>query len=94
MTSVIVSISKIEPNIHQNKDEFTDTRYFLMCKCCYWCASCMTSDNGYISICPVCGSHKMEWLPISHSESYRLTQDPIQGMALDFWTEIEGEIRR
>ena len=64
-----------------------------MCKCCYWCASCLTNDGGYISICPVHGTHKMEWLPISHSESYRLDYDPIWGMVMDSWTEIEADNR-
>jgi hypothetical protein len=32
----------------------------------------------------------MEWLPISLSESYRLSYDPIQGVGLDFWTTNRG----
>lgn len=71
--------------MHQDKIEFMGTRGFLICKCCHWCASFLTSDCGYISLCPVCGSHEMEWLPISYSESYRLDHDPIRGVVLDFW---------
>ena len=58
-----------------------------MCKSCYWCASCLTNDDGFISTCPVCDTNKMEWLPISQSESYRLDYDDIRGMILEFWTE-------
>jgi hypothetical protein len=61
-----------------------------MCNCCYWCASCLTSNIDYISIFPVCSSHKIEWLPISHSETYRIDHDPTRGMILDFWTEIRS----
>ncbi|HEY7110731.1 MAG TPA: hypothetical protein VH415_15000 [Nitrososphaeraceae archaeon] len=50
----------------------------------------MTSDSGYISICPVCGSHKMEWLPISESETCTFNFHPTRGMISDFWTEIES----
>ena len=49
--------------------------------------SCLTNDDGYISTCPVCDTNKMEWLPISQSESYRLDYDDIRGMILEFWTE-------
>ena len=58
-----------------------------MCKSCYWCASCLTNDDGCISTCPVCGTDKVEWLPISQSESYRLDNNDIRGMILEFWTE-------
>ena len=85
--SAVVSISKLVPIIQQNKNEFTDERYFLMCKSCYWCASCLTNDDGYISTCPVCDTNKMEWLPISQSESYRLEYDDIRG-----GLKIEGDI--
>jgi len=58
-----------------------------MCKSCYACASCLTNDDGYITTCPVCDTTKMEWLPISESESYRLDYNDIRGMILEFWTE-------
>jgi hypothetical protein len=41
-----------------------DTIYFLMCKSCYWSASYLTNIDKHIAICPVCGSNKMECLPI------------------------------
>ncbi len=31
--------------------------------------------------------NKMEWLPISDSESYRLDYDEVRGMFLEFWTQ-------
>ncbi|MGB8450614.1 MAG: hypothetical protein WCE25_12920 [Nitrososphaeraceae archaeon] len=46
----------------------------------------MTNDDGYISICPVCGFNDMEWLPISDSECYRFDYDDVRGMILEFWT--------
>jgi hypothetical protein len=51
----------------------------------------LTNDFGYISICPLCGTYKMEWLPISYSESYRLDYDEIRGLALHFWIQNEGD---
>ena len=35
----------------------------------------------------VCDTTKMEWLPISGHESYRMDYDDIRGMILEFWTE-------
>jgi hypothetical protein len=89
-----MSISKIESLIREKKDEniFVRKRCFLMCKSCYWCASCLSVDDGSISRCPVCGTNKMDCLSLSHSECYRLDYDQIRGMVLQFWTEIEGDI--
>ena len=65
-------------------------RFFLMCKSCYWCASCLVDDQAYFSICPECLTNKMEWLPISHSEYYRINFDQKMGMVLHFWNNVEG----
>ncbi len=90
----VKSISKIESPIQEKQKDntFSRKRCFLMCKSCYWCASCLSADDGSISICPVCGTNKMDCLSISHSECYRLDYDQIRGMVLQFWTEIEGDI--
>ncbi len=92
-----MSISKIESLIRekqneQNDNTFSRKRCFLMCKSCYWCASCLSADDGSISRCPVCGTNKMDCLSISHSECYRLDYDQVRGMVLQFWTKIEGDI--
>jgi hypothetical protein len=63
-----------------------------MCKSCYWCASCLSNYEDVILTCPMCGTDKMDWLPISYSESYRLDYDEIRGMVFHFWSEIERDI--
>ena len=74
----------------KEKNIYLDKRFFLMCKSCYWCASCLMDDQGYFSICPECLTNKMEWLPISQSECYRVDFDQKMGMVLHFWNNDEG----
>ena len=49
----------------ENESIYLDKRFFLMCKSCYWCTTCLMDDQGYFSACPECLTDKMEWLPIS-----------------------------
>ncbi len=85
---------ELKINIHfcekENEIIYLDKRFFLMCKSCYWCASCLIDDQAYFSICPECLTDKMEWLPISQSECYRLDFDQKLGMVLHFWNNVEG----
>ena len=74
----------------ENESIYLDKRFFLMCKSCYWCTTCLMDDQGYFSICPECLTDKMEWLPISQSECYRLDLDQKLGMVLHFWDKVEG----
>ena len=74
----------------ENKSIYLGKRFFLICKSCYWCASCLTDDQAYFSICPMCLTDKMEWLPISQSECYRLDFDQKLGMVLQFSENVEG----
>ena len=74
----------------ENGCTYLDKRFFLMCKSCYWCASCLMDDQAYFSICPECLTDKMEWLPISQSEYYRLDFDQKLGMVLQFSNNVEG----
>jgi hypothetical protein len=74
----------------ENESIYLGKRFFLMCKSCYWCASCLMDDQAYFSICPECLTDKMEWLPISQSECYKLDFDQRLGMVLQFWNNVEG----
>jgi hypothetical protein len=85
---------KIDTELCEKENEhgitYLDKRFFLMCKSCYWCASCLMDDQAYFSICPECLTDKMEWLPISQSEYYRLDFDQKLGMVLQFSNNVEG----
>ena len=74
----------------ENESIYLKERFFLMCKSCYWCASCLMDDQAYFSICPECLTDKMEWLPISQSECYRLDFDQKLGTVLHFTNNVEG----
>jgi len=85
---------KVDTQLCEKENEHGSTylgkRFFLMCKSCYWCASCLMDDQAYFSICPECLTDKMEWLPISQSEYYRLDFDQKLGMVLQFSNNVEG----
>ena len=74
----------------ENESIYLGKRFFLMCKSCYWCASCLVDNQAYFSKCPECLADKMEWLPISQSECYRLDFDQKLGTVLHFTNNVEG----
>jgi hypothetical protein len=76
---------------YENKNTSICKRYFVMCKSCYWCLSCLTKDSEHITTCSLCNAKNMELLPISLSESYRFVNDQTGGIGLEFWTENEGD---
>lgn len=78
-----MNITKIESLVHGKNDADVNRKHFLICKSCYWCASYLTNACGYISMCPACGTNKMELLPLSDS-SYRFKHEKIQGKVRDF----------
>jgi len=64
--------------------KFIDTRNFLLCESCHWCA---TSFANFMipNTCPLCSNNHIESMPISVHESYRLAYDYIHGLTLEFW---------
>jgi hypothetical protein len=82
---VIVNISKIEMLIHENESTFVDAKNFLMCGSCFWCASCLTGNRTMLH-CPSCGNNKMQLMPVSTYESYKLDHGYINGMV----SELSG----
>ena len=70
----------------QNQKSNTIRKYsqgdFMTCNSCFWCASNL---SGYSpTVCPACGSNKMELIPISKRESFRLNIDGA-GVSIEFW---------
>ena len=55
-----------------------------MCKFAIGVILFLTNDDGCISTCPVCDTNKTELSTISQSESYRLDNNDIRGMVLEF----------
>lgn len=63
-----------------------DSKYFLICKSCFWCASCLNRSN-MISKCPVCANNVdglLDSTPISDKELYRIDCNRKRGITLEF----------
>jgi hypothetical protein len=83
---------RIDTGICENESGwiYLGKRFFLVCKSCNWCASCFMDDQEYFSNCPECLTDRMEWMPISQSECYRLDFDQKLGTVLHFTNNVEG----
>jgi len=57
---------------------------FLICNSCFWCASYLDGDFYKIEYCPTCGDNRLEFIPISQTESYSLNFDR-SGLSMEFW---------
>ena len=58
---------------------------FLICKSCFWCASCVY-DPYEINKCPICNENAtIESIPLSNHEAYRVDYDNRRGMTVEFF---------
>jgi len=48
----------------------SDSKYFLICKSCFWCASCLNRNNR-ISKCPVCVTRRFIELIVTENVELR-----------------------
>jgi len=55
----MASLDLIDAEKRQNNNHQVATKYFLMCKSCYWCASYSTKSGRHIPMCPLCGSNRL-----------------------------------
>jgi len=62
---------------------------FLLCKSCFWCATCLDPDL-VVSKCPVC-EDRFESLPISYNEICKLDYGSRRGVTLEFLTTDRGD---
>jgi hypothetical protein len=62
----------------------SDSKYFLICKSCFWCASYLNMSN-MISKCPMCANNVdglLDSIPISDKELYRIDCNRKRGITL------------
>lgn len=77
-TSQLVKINPLETDIYVN---LTKARYFLICRSCLWCASCIKNQTTFTK-CPLCYNGEIDCMPIgedndcvfdySHSRHFEL----------------------
>jgi hypothetical protein len=47
-------------------------RDLVICNRCLWAASLLKGSSGF-SICPLCGSQKLEVIPVNDYESHKMS---------------------
>ncbi len=87
---MIVTTSRIEVLIHENESTLIDTKNFLLCGSCFWCASCLDGNTTMLH-CPSCGNDEMQSMPVSDYESYKLDHGYIDKMVSELWTNKGGD---
>jgi hypothetical protein len=53
-------------------------RDFLLCESCFWCASCIDSEQKHMTRCPSCNDFRLNYLPITNNEIYKLDEEEKQ----------------
>jgi hypothetical protein len=67
----------------EQDQRYFDERNFLICRSCFWCASYINKMSSVLA-CPSCKDVKIESMPISFDETYRLDYDTKRGVTLEF----------
>lgn len=73
-----------------NKTELNDSEigfqpYFLICKSCFWCASCVYDPYRLIK-CPICNENTtIDSIPLSNHEAFRFDYDSRRGVTVEFF---------
>ena len=62
----------------------SNERNFLICRSCFWCASHINKMHSVPEVCPSCRDVKIESVPISFDETYRLDYDAKRGLTFEF----------
>ena len=61
----------------------SDEVSFLICRSCFWCASCLSPDSTFTK-CPSCTEGNIESIPIAENENYRFNTDMKRGITMEF----------
>ncbi len=63
-------------NNPDDKKEVYRQIHFLLCESCFWCASYLSSKSVSVAKCPNCHNRRVNWMPISKVNLYKLGYDP------------------
>jgi hypothetical protein len=97
MNETISSSSETGDMICQNLNELAQNHplhayqpFFLICRLCFWCASCIYGSSKIPNKCPVCNdSNIIESIPISNQEAYSFNYDLLRGVTLEFFPKAK-----
>ena len=80
-------MSSIKQHQEANTIQGYHDAQFLICNNCFWCASYLSHNHHYIENCPVCRSDRMEAIPISQKEAYKVNVEG-SSISMEFWNEV------
>jgi hypothetical protein len=72
-------------NFIGRKTRISNDIHFIMCQSCIWCASYINLSRllmRNLDKCPLCHDSRIESMPISNDESYRLNYNRTSGLVL------------
>lgn len=52
-------------NNNNKKTKIAKQIHFLLCRSCFWCASCLNVSKRTVTNCPSCPEVRLESMPIS-----------------------------
>lgn len=63
-------------NKHNNKNAASHQTHFLLCKACFWCATCLINNSSATTIlnCPICNNAKLESLSVTGATPMELNR--------------------
>ena len=74
----------VKQNQTSNRIREYHNAQFIICNSCLWCASYLAYNDYNNADCPACRSNKIELLPISEKEAYRIGIER-GGISMGFW---------
>lgn len=80
----MIKVIIVKQNQTSNRIREYQNAQFIICNSCLWCASYLAYDDDNIADCPACRSNKIELLPISEKEAYRIYIER-GGISMEFW---------
>ena len=78
----MIKVIIVKQNQTSNRIREYQNAQFIICNSCLW--SLWAYDDDNIADCPACTSNKIELLPISEKEAYRIDIER-GGISIEFW---------
>jgi hypothetical protein len=78
----IDNLQTVNPCINKSNTRISDNINFTLCRSCFWCASFFAART--VDRCLLCDSEKIESMPITRNETYRLEYDFRRGIMINF----------
>lgn len=83
-TSPLVETNPLQKD---NYAKLTKARYFLICRSCLWCASCIKNETTFTK-CPICYNGEIHCTPIGENGNCFFDYSHSKGVELKFANNI------